>query len=473
MQIIDKLNGYCSNAIPMHMPGHKRNTELSGNGGYLQKLCADIDITEIDGFDNLNSPCGIIEQSQKNAAGLWGSAKTYYIVNGSTSGLLSALFACTVNCKKILVSRNCHKAVYNAVRIFELEPVFMMPETDTFTGACGSISPGTVEHALSENPDIKTVIITSPTYEGIISNIKKIAEIVHRYGAVLIVDEAHGAHLGLYGVFAENALMCGADIIIESLHKTLPSLTGTAVAHISKNLKDKTVAEEFERALTMFSTSSPSYLLISSIDSCVALMNSDGKKILNKWAENLRWFYSMSQNLKNLKIIDPYKNSDRDPSKIIITGMRGGRLADILRSEYRIEVEMAAPYYVLAMTGAGDTHETLSKLYCALEKIDNGLHGCDLPKTFPFPQIPERKITVNKAYKYKAVKINATDAYGKISSEYIWSYPPGIPVIVPGEKVSQSISEYISFCQKAGIPLYSDRRGTIDPAESSFLICEE
>lgn len=472
MQIIDKLNGYCSNAIPMHMPGHKRNTDLSEDG-YLKKLCADIDITEIDGFDNLNFPCGIIRNSQEDAARLWNSSHTYYTVNGSTSGILSALFASTVGCKQILAARNCHKSVYNAIRIFGLDPVFIMPETDNLTGACGKIKPETIEKSLSANPGVKTVIITSPTYEGIISDIRQISSVVHRHNAVLIVDEAHGSHLGLYGVFHENALSCGADIVIQSLHKTLPSLTGTALVHISKDFKDKMIIDELERAMTMFSTSSPSYLLISSIDSCVALMRSRGEEILKEWAENLLWFYSMTHTLKKLKIIDPYNYSDRDPSKIIITGISGSRLADILRSKYSIEVEMAAPYYVLAMTGAGDTRKTLSALYQALSIIDSSMPESDISQISVFPEIPQRDIPVNEAYKYNTENVASDKAIGETSSEYIWAYPPGIPVIVPGEKITRNVLEYISFCLNASIPLYSDRRGSINSSCSSFLICSE
>ena len=473
MQIIDRLNGYCSNAIPMHMPGHKRNTDLSYEDGYLKKLCADVDITEIDGFDNLNFASGIIRKSEEDAALLWNSRHTYYTVNGSTSGILSALFACTVSCKRILAARNCHKSVYNAIRIHGLDPVFIMPEIDSLTGACGHIDPENIENALSADPGIKTVIITSPTYEGIISDIRDISEVVHRHGAVLIVDEAHGPHLGLYGVFPENALSCGADIVIQSLHKTLPSLTGTAVVHVSSNYKDKTVIDELERALTMFSTSSPSYLLISSIDSCVALMKRRGEKVLKEWSDNLFWFYNMACNLKNLKIIDPYNYSDRDPSKIIITGMNGSRLADILRNRYSIEVEMAAPYYVLAMTGAGDTRKTISLLYDALKDIDNNMSESVITEISVFPEIPQRKIQVNQAYKYKSEIADSDKAIGEISSEYIWSYPPGIPVIVPGEKITENIVEYISFCLYASNPLYSDRRGIIDSSDNSFLICRE
>jgi len=461
MNIIDRLRSYCPGAVPMHMPGHKRNTGLSGEKGYLEKLAADIDITEIDGFDNLNDPDGIIKESEQRASELWKSGETFYTVNGSTSGILSALFACTVKNKKILAARNCHKSVYNSIRIFGLEPVFIMPQTDEITGACGRISPESVREILERDPEIKTVIITSPTYEGLISDIRQIAQIVHSFGAVLITDEAHGAHLGLYGVFPEDALSCGADIVIQSLHKTLPSLTATACVHLGKAFAETPQAEEFRRAMPMFSTSSPSYLLISSMDSCTALLCDRGKEILSSWMEELKRFYSRVNGLKHISVRDPFKDKATDPSKIIISGMSGGRLADILRDQYNIEPEMAAPGYVIAMTGAGDTRETLDALADAL--IDTDLHMTmnEIFDDIVFPGIPVKDITVSQAYLSETENISLTDAAGRTSAGYIWAYPPGIPVIVPGEIFSAEIIDYINKASASGIPLHSDRTNGI------------
>ena len=214
-----------SDVYPFHMPGHKRNPlpfpEVYG-----------IDITEIDGFDNLHHAEGILKEAQQRAADLYGSAHCYYLVNGSTCGILASICAAVKKRGRILAARNSHKAVYHALFLSELTAEYLYPAV-TECGIQGQITPRQVEDALKKDPETSAVVITSPTYEGVISDIEGIAKVAHVHGIPLIVDSAHGAHLGFGGEFPQNAVRLGADAVIESLHKTLPSFTQTALLHLN------------------------------------------------------------------------------------------------------------------------------------------------------------------------------------------------------------------------------------------------
>ena len=217
-----------------------------------------IDITEIEGFDNLHHAEGILKESMRWAAGVYGADRTYYLVNGSSCGILSAIGAVMRPGETMLVSRNCHKSVYHGLILNSLKPEYVYPQIIEDLGIQGGISPDDVEKQLEECPEIRGVLIVSPTYDGVVSDISKIAEIVHRHNIPLIVDEAHGAHFPFgNGCFPKSALSCGADLVIQSLHKTLPSLTQTAVLHLKGNRVSR---ERLERCLQMYQSSSPSYV---------------------------------------------------------------------------------------------------------------------------------------------------------------------------------------------------------------------
>ena len=351
-----------SDIYPFHMPGHKR-AFLPFANPYA------IDITEIEGFDNLHHATGILQEAQQKAADLYGAKKTYYLVNGSTCGLLAAISAAVPRGGKILVARNCHKAVYHAMYLRQLVPVYIYPE-DTACGIQGQVTPQMVRKQLEQIPDIRAVVITSPTYDGVVSDIKNIADTVHAYGIPLIVDEAHGAHFGFSPEFPENATRLGADAVIMSLHKTLPALTQTAVLH---RASDRIMAERVEHYLEIFETSSPSYVLMGSISQCMQWM----RKYADTWFEayftNLIWFREHAEKWKELRL---WENPRKEPSKLVVlTGEKcsGTEAAKWLREEFQIEVEMAAAGYILAMTSLADSRDGFVRLMDALTKIDERL----------------------------------------------------------------------------------------------------
>lgn len=418
--------------IPMHMPGHKRNTALAP---YLKHLGADLDITEIDGFDNLHSPCGMILASMEKAAKLRKAKSAFYLVNGTTAGILAGVSAVVSSGDTVICARNCHKSVYNALELTGAKPVFVMPKIHEETGISGSIFPCDIEKAIVKNPNAKLVIITSPTYEGVTSDIKGICEIAHKYGIPVLVDSAHGAHLGFSKDFLPDSISLGADISVESLHKTLPSLTQTAIMYANGDLVS---SEKLQDKLSVFQSSSPSYLLMASIDGCINLLEEEGNELFAEWEDRLSEFYKKCKTLKNLKLLSDSKEFfGRDKTKIVILAKSGESLANELR-KMGIECEMTAPGYVVAMTGMGDTKEMLSYLATCLLNIDKTSEKYEENKKTALI-LPCSEIGIKEAKEREAEWINLEESCGRISAGYFFAYPPGIPIICPGEVISEKI----------------------------------
>ena len=453
MTLLEMLQSYSNtNALPMHMPGHKRNVALAP---YLSVLSSDLDITEIHGFGNLHDREGILAERMKQAADLWGSKQAWWLIGGSTAGLLAAIDAATQAGDKVLLGRNCHKSVYNACMLCRLETAYIQPKQFPNHSFFGRICPEDVETALKEHPDTRLVVLTSPTYEGLSSDISAISAIVHAHGAVLLVDEAHGAHFGLKEPFPASAVTLGADMVVQSLHKTLPSLTQTALLHLCS---DRVSALELGFRLSVYQTSSPSYLLMASIDSCIELLKEQGNALFESWNKNIHAFYE-ALSLLHLQIplhAIPY----HDPAKIVIstagTNLTGPQLAQVLRDTYHFEVEMSTIDTVLCITTMGDTAEDLLRLAHALNEIDQTL----LPaahSVLPIPPFPQQKLPLYEAVTAETEVVPLADSVGKISGDFLWAYPPGIPLIVPGEIITEALISYIHTATSCGIDLSSPK----------------
>lgn len=452
--LLELLQEYaCSPAIAMHMPGHKRNISAAA---YLKTLCADLDITEIPGFSNLHDPEGALADRMKHAAALWGSKRAWWLIGGSTAGILAAIDAATVPGDQVLIARNCHKSVYNACELRQLDAAYIQPNRFSDQSFADRITPEQVESALSAHSQTKLVVLTSPTYEGLISDISAISEVVHTHGAVLMVDEAHGAHLGLHPAFPQSAITMGADIVVQSLHKTLPSLTQTAMIHLCS---DRISADELGFRLSVYQTSSPSYLLMASIDGCVTLLEERRNELFAAWKGALDTFHRETVNLVHLSL--PLNETTyADPSKLLIstrgTSITGPDLAEILRSTYQIETEMSTGDTVLAMTGMGDTEEHLLRLAAALNEIDATLTDTPSDAVIAMP-IPEKMLPIHMATKAETRFVPIDTAAGCIAGDYLWAYPPGIPLIVPGEVITPALIHYIHVCNAQRVELHSPK----------------
>lgn len=418
---LEKLDRY-----PFHMPGHKRNGDFGIIG-------SEIDITEIDGFDNLHCAEASIKEIEDGLADIYGASRSFMLINGSTVGLLSAIFAVTNRGDKIIIARNCHKSVYNACFLRELDVVYIEADYDEEDGYYTSISQETIDEALKNNSDARAVVITSPTYEGNVSNVS--------CSIPLIVDCAHGAHFG-FGNFPEYP---HGDIVVSSLHKTLPCLTQTAVLNV---YNDK-FTENVKMYLDIFETSSPSYILMNSVSKCIEILKSS-TSLFADYEKNLEKFYSTE--LKHLK----FKIGD-DKGKIIVStakaNLNGAQLAEILRNEHSIEAEMASVNYVILMTSIADTEKAFKTLSNALLIIDSKLEA-DNVKTLKNTVLPEIYCKASDVtQKEKTLFKNAS---GMVCGEYIYAYPPGIPIIVPGEIISDKIINDIENIIENGVNIVSD-----------------
>ena len=443
-----------------HMPGHKRNQIRFGEG-----LPYGIDITEIEGFDDLHHADGIIKEAQQEAARLYGAEETKFLVNGSTAGILSAVLGCTKKGDQILVARNCHKSVYHAIFLNELEPVYLWPGFSRQFQLNTEISVSAVKAALTKHSRIKAVVIVSPTYDGVVSDIESIVEAVHERGIPLIVDEAHGAHFGFHPYFPENALKKGADVVIHSLHKTLPSLTQTALLHMRGEYIDKRRISSY---LDMLQSSSPSYILMASIHECIRMLKEEKEQLFEPYVRNLDTLRKNLQNLKHLKLV---QTEHYDRSKLVIsvrhTDMSGRELYRELLEKYHLQMEMAAGSYVLAMTSPGDTKEGFARLEQALFELDAAAKLRENVQEDDIAKLPENPVICTSA---KAALCGAKEttylpvekSEGMISLEYAYLYPPGCPMIVPGERISRECIKRLAGYQKLGFKIEGlEKEGSI------------
>ena len=551
--LYEKLSSYAeSDYYGFHMPGHKRNRNVTG-----VSLPYGIDITEIEGFDDLHHAKGFLKQAQERAAEVFHGEETCFLINGSTVGILSAVLGCTQRGDKILMARNCHKSVYHAVYMNELEAEYLYPVFDRELN--GEVRPEDVQRILeeeriiaekgkrtnserekrtdsemkkrvnsemekrtnsemekrvnsekktrisSEKEKIRAVVITSPTYDGVVSDVARIAEIVHAYGIPLIVDEAHGAHFGFHPYFPENSNVKGADVVIHSIHKTLPALTQTALIHMNGIFADR---EKIKKYLHILQTSSPSYILMAGIDACVGWLGSEKKDAA--FDDYVKLLKETRNQLKKLRHLQMIETENFDFSKIVIsvkgTRYSGRELYKLLLEKYHLQMEMAAGTYVLAMTSVGDIREGFQRLVQALHEIDGNLEkenglplsGIDrnlekenepilsvidkkLKEENPRP-LSESELTLDsenggigltaagiprleqvfssskaeQAGKQNPESVSALPwscCCGKISMEYAYIYPPGIPLIVPGERISKEVIARIEEYSRMGFDI--------------------
>lgn len=440
--LLDKLKkNRDSNIYPYHMPGHKRHPF----GDLNQEICS-IDITEIDGFDNLHQPTGILDQLQQQAAGLYGAEESFYLVNGSTSGVLSAISAALPQGGHILMARNCHKSAYHGIYLRNLKVTYLYPPVLTDYDIFDAISPEQIQTALEAEPEIGAVLIVSPTYEGRIADIRRIAEIVHERNIPLIVDEAHGAHLGLTKEGPQNSCQAGADLVIHSVHKTLPALTQAALLHVNGSRIDR---ERLRRYLRIYQTSSPSYILMASIDNALRFIKKEGQEAFSKFTENYENMLEDLAACKQLRIL-PWEKGRQDLGKLVISvkdsGMTGKELYDILLHRYGLQLEMAAVSYVLAMFTVNDELEAYERMTLALLEIDHELgqrKDAEASETFKqnsmFFSKPIRKISLTKAWDMETEEAELAESEGCCAGEFINLYPPGVPVLVPGEEITEEL----------------------------------
>ena len=460
------LSQYCKkDIVPMHMPGHKRNPLCTMPDPYS------LDVTEVPGVDDLHHPVEMIRDLMDELTKYYDSKQTYLLVNGSTCGILAAITACCYPGDKILVARNCHKSVYNAIKLLGLRPVYVVPHRLEGMlgqlGIAGEIEVSEIRRRLKENPDIKCAMITSPTYEGIVSDIAGIAEAVHEKNIPLIVDEAHGAHFNWIPTFPETAVRQGADLVIESLHKTLPAFTQTAVLHQTGNRIDE---ERLLWALQTYQSSSPSYLLMASIAKCFEYVKTEESFSAEHFVKNLNDFYKKTDGLQKLETVRCEK---MDLSKIVIstarTELTGQQLEELLLERYGVQLEMSCGNYALGMATICDTAEHFDRFAKALCDLDRSLSYAEkgAKKTFTYNiKPPEQRMYSHEAERLPKQEILLTEAAGQTAAKDVYLYPPGVPFAVAGEIFSQEMVDVLLDGQRSGYEVRGVENGRV-------FVCQE
>jgi len=446
------INHAKENPISFHMPGHKGSAIFKRFGfhEFLENFM-DCDITEIVGADNLFQTEGILKEAQESYEELYDSKKSYLLINGTSGGIIAAILASVPKGKQIIMARNCHKSVFNALTLAEIKPLYAYPELIEEFGISGAIPPEEIETLMKDHPDAEAVILPSPNYYGICSDIEAIAEIVHRYDKILIVDQAHGAHLKMFSKFGvkdlpKSAEESGADIVINSIHKTLASYTQSAVLNINTDRVSPYVIED---KLQCIESTSPSYILMASLDINAGILKNHGHELMKEWAGHLNYFYKEAEKIEGLEFIGKVPGMDWTKINISMSslGITGDELEKLL-FPYNIFIELYTGDLVMCMTGIGNTREHIETLLSALQEIsksrridgsneiqENKKH--DNKSLLAFRRTEIYEIPINKE------SVPLLEAEGLICASSVIPYPPGIPLVCPGEKFDKETLLYI------------------------------
>lgn len=477
--LFDALMEYVNrNTIPFHVPGHKKGV---GADPEFKKFIGDnafkIDVTVFKLVDSLHHPTGAIKKAQELAADAYGSDAAFFSING-TSGAIEAMIMSVVNAgDKIIIPRNVHKSVTAGIILSGACPVYMQPELDKNVGIAHGVTPETVEKTLKENPDAKAVLIINPTYYGVAADIKKIAEIVHNYNIPLIVDEAHGPHLSFNDKLPISAMDAGADICAQSTHKIIGALTQSSLLQVRSG---RINIQRVQQVLNMLQTTSPSYILMASLDCARRQIALYGDELLEKtinlsnYARNeinkIPGFYCFGEEILHNPGVYAL-----DPTKMTITcrdlGITGYDLDMILSEKYHIQMELADLYNVLAVGSFGDTKENIESLLTALREISKEYlkKGNRKSDFVDIPSIPEQVQIPSEAFNSEKTSVLLKNSTGMISGEFLMAYPPGIPILCPGERITKEIIDYVQKLKDTGLYV----QGTEDPEVEYIKVVKE
>lgn len=455
------------NLLPLHMPGHQRKREMGTALPYAY------DYTEVEDLDNLHAPEGILQEAMNRTAAYYGCSDCFYLVNGSSSGLQAGIFTLLEEGDEVVVARNCHRSVFYALSLRKAKIHFLLPEFWEDFSCFGSISPKEVERLLREFPKSKALIFTSPSYEGVVSDVEGIARLCHENGLSLLVDEAHGAHFSpKRGTsFPESAISLGADLVVQSPHKTLCSLTQSAWI-LGKGQRYS--REKLSFYLSVFQTTSPSYPLMLSLEKATTLLEREREALFARWKEVMIGFREKARTLSYFSFLWEKEEAcfAMDFTKIFLRALGiprlrlGKDLARLLREDYGIESEMHSGENLLLMTGPFISEDELDRLFIALKDIERRFgeeKGKPLRSKLLSSALYQISIADNTLQILEGLKegeeLNLRDGEGRICLEYLSLYPPGIPLLFPGEKLTAEKIQGIEALEKEGIELQYSRHG--------------
>ncbi|HHW03241.1 MAG TPA: aminotransferase class I/II-fold pyridoxal phosphate-dependent enzyme [Thermoanaerobacterales bacterium] len=457
--IFDALKNYMNeNTISFHVPGHKHGRGNPEFTEFIGKNAMNIDLTIMPDLDSIMNPTGVIKDAEALAAEAFGADRAFFLVNGTSSGIQAMIMAACREGDKILIPRNAHKSVISSIILSGAEPVYLRPEINEEFGITMGITLNEVAGAIRKNPGAKALFIINTTYYGIASPLIDLARLAHDNDMAVLVDEAHGAHLRFHESLPVSAMEAGADLAASSTHKLAGSLTQSSMLF----LKGKRFSPGYVKSiLNLSQTTSPSYILLASLDVARKNMAQNGRNLMSKTISLAQWARYKINAIQGLycmgsEVLELYEGFTLDPTKLCINvkdlGITGFTASKMLREKFNIQVELSDFYNILAVVSIGDSKSTVSALVKALSNIPRHLQGPNKKKLPPVPDlpIPELALLPKEAFYSEKRRHPFKESAGRISGEMIMAYPPGITIICPGEIITGDIIDEILMIKEAG-----------------------
>ena len=465
--IMEALDRYKKmRVVPFDVPGHKRGRGNYELAAFLGEQCLAVDVNSMKPLDNLCHPVSIIKEAEQLAAEAFGAKHAFFMVNGTTSAVQAMVMTACKAGDKIIMPRNVHRSAINALILSGAVPVYVNPGVNDELGIPLGMSVREVEKAILDNPDAKAILINNPTYYGICSNLQALTDLAHQHEMLVLVDEAHGTHFYFGDDLPASAMSVGADMASVSMHKSGGSLTQSSFLLINNE-----VSEGYTRQIiNLTQTTSGSYLLLSSLDISRKNLALHGREVFRRVAEMAQYtrdeinriggYYAYSKELLNGDTI-----FDFDVTKLSVhtrdIGLAGIEIYDILRDEYDIQIEFGDIGNLLAYISVGDRQLDLERLVAALSEIKRR-YSSDKTGIFDHEYIkPQVATTPQKAFYAPKISMPIAESAGHIASEFVMCYPPGIPILAPGERITEKILAYIAYCKEKGCFLTGTEDSTI------------
>lgn len=451
------------NPIQFHIPGHKQGIGMEPEfREFIGHNALSIDLINIGPLDDLHLPKGIIKQSQDLAAKAFGADHTFFSVQGTSGAIMAMIMSVCGPGDKILVPRNVHKSIMSAIVFSGATPIFVHPVVDQTLGISHGITSDAIKNAIDLHPDIKAVLVINPTYYGISGDLKKIVEIVHSRGIPVLVDEAHGAHIHFHEELPLSAMKAGADLAATSVHKLGGSLTQSSILNLRGNLVSP---KRVQSVLSMLTTTSTSYLLLASLDAARKSLATKGQEFLKQTIQKAEETRNKINAINHLycvgrEILGTSATYALDPTKLLISvkdlGITGYTAEKWLRKKFNIEVELSDLHNILCIVTNGDTDEDLSVLVQALIELAQGYENQiagNIDTSVLLPNIPTLAMTPRKAFYADTEVIPFEESAGRVIAEFVMVYPPGIPIFIPGEIITEENLDYTRKNIEAGLPV--------------------
>ena len=451
------------NPVQFHIPGHKKGQGMDPEfREFIGQNALSIDLINIAPLDDLHHPKGMIKKAQQLAAEAFGADHTFFSVQGTSGAIMTMVMSVCGPGDKILVPRNVHKSVMAAIIFSGARPIFIHPEIDPTLGISHGMTIASVKRALEEHPDAKGLLVINPTYFGFAADLKQLVEIAHSHGVPVLVDEAHGVHIHFHEDLPMSAMQAGADMAATSVHKLGGSLTLSSILNVKEGLVN---VKHVQAIISMLTTTSTSYILLASLDAARKQLATEGKRLL---AETIHLAQRVRKQVNEIPYLYcPGKERlgtdaafDMDPTKLIVSvkdlGITGHDAELWLREKYNIEVEMSDLYNILCLITIGDTDEEANLLVHALQDLsDTCKHQAEegTEINVEIPDIPVLALSPRDAFYSEAETVPFEEAAGRIIAEFVMVYPPGIPILTPGEIITIENLEYIQKNLKAGLPV--------------------